>query len=159
RGESLLTSEGTAPMVEIASLDQVRPGTAAVIVIGNGAVVVFNRHGVIHATEAWCMRCGSRFQSVALDDVILDCRGCDWRYDLTTGCVIGLPELRLDRFKVDVVDGRIMVAIPEWCDDSEPALTAATTPIASVAPHHPSPRAPVGPEPRRGPSWHRSKRR
>lgn len=91
-------------------MDQVAAGTGTVVTTANHAIVLFNADGLVWAIEAWCLRCGRSLGGGILQGKILSCRGCDWRYDITTGGVVGIPALRLDTFKVQVVAGRIMVA-------------------------------------------------
>jgi nitrite reductase/ring-hydroxylating ferredoxin subunit len=45
-----------------------------------------------------------------LDGCILACGGCDWRYDVRTGSVIGIPALRLTIFDAKADDGKICIA-------------------------------------------------
>jgi nitrite reductase/ring-hydroxylating ferredoxin subunit len=91
-------------------LERIAPEHGATVLIGNDAVALFKVDNVIYATEAWCMRCGTSLAEGCLRGRIVACRGCDWRYDVTTGSVLGLPALRLHTFDAKVTDGSIVIA-------------------------------------------------
>ena len=65
-----------------------------------GPIVLFDVGGTIHAVEDGCLRCGSALAGAALDGTVATCPGCGWRYDVSSGCVIGVPALRLATFRV-----------------------------------------------------------
>lgn len=66
----------------------------------SGAIALFDVGGEVHAIEDGCLRCGATLMTGALDGAIVTCRACGWRYDVSSGCVIGLPALRLATFPV-----------------------------------------------------------
>jgi 3-phenylpropionate/trans-cinnamate dioxygenase ferredoxin subunit len=96
--------------VETAHLDQVAGGRGTVVTVGDCAVALFNVDGRMFAVEDTCVRCGSSLASGTLHGDEVTCPGCDWRYDVTTGCVMGVPALCIDTFKVEIVDSTVMVA-------------------------------------------------
>jgi len=98
--------------VDIARLDQVAPARGLAVPIANGVVALFNVNGRIFAVDDSCVRCGSSLAAGTLRGVDVTCSGCDWQYDVTTGCVNGIPALQIDTFEVKAVDSRIMVASP-----------------------------------------------
>lgn len=81
------------------------------VAIGDMAIALFNVDGAIYAIDDACLHAGGSLGSGELDGSIVRCGGHGWKYDVTTGCVIGIPELRVATRAVRVVDGRIMVAI------------------------------------------------
>lgn len=83
---------------------------AAVVVAGSHEVALFRIDNAVYAMEAWCLRCGAGLADGSLTGPVLACPRCDWRYDLTTGSVLGLPALRLHTFDARVIDGQIVVA-------------------------------------------------
>jgi nitrite reductase/ring-hydroxylating ferredoxin subunit len=44
---------------------------------------------------------------------VVTCRGHGWRYDVSTGAILHAPDVGVDTYPVEVVDGRIMVAVEE----------------------------------------------
>jgi 3-phenylpropionate/trans-cinnamate dioxygenase ferredoxin subunit len=97
-------------LIDVASLDRIQPGTAvAVTVVEETTIAVFNVDGTLYALEDTCVRCGSSLAEGKLDGARVACSGCDWQYDVTTGCVNGIPALRIDTFAVTIVDARVMV--------------------------------------------------
>ena len=98
---------------DIARLDQIAPGTAIALVTATGSVVaLFNVAGHIFTLDDSCIRCGSSLAAGSLRGAEIGCSGCDWQYDVTTGCVNGIPALRIDTFETKIVDARIIVAMP-----------------------------------------------
>jgi nitrite reductase/ring-hydroxylating ferredoxin subunit len=96
--------------VETAHLDQVAGGRGTVVTVGDSAVALFNVDGRMFAVEDTCVHCGASLASGTLDGHDVTCPGCSWHYDVRTGCVMGVPALCIDTFKVEIVDSRVMVA-------------------------------------------------
>jgi nitrite reductase/ring-hydroxylating ferredoxin subunit len=96
--------------VEVSCLDRIAPGAATVVAGADGPIALFNVDGRVFAVDDSCVRCGSSLAAGALDGNHVSCPGCDWRYDVATGCVNGIPALQIDTFEVRVVDSRVMVA-------------------------------------------------
>ena len=96
--------------IEAGDPDRLGPARGTAVTNGNDTVAVFQVDGVIHAIEAWCLRCGACLAEGSIEGRIVSCHGCDWRYDVTSGSVVGLPALRLHTFDVHVVGGQIIVA-------------------------------------------------
>ena len=98
--------------VDFEYLEALAPGKGTSVAVGNNTAAVFKVDDAIRAIEAWCVRCGADLAEGSLQGKILACRGCDWRYDVTVGCVVGIPALRLVIFDVKVVGGQIIIANP-----------------------------------------------
>ena len=96
--------------IEPGHLDRLAPGKGVAVTIGNNTVALFKVDGVIHAIEAWCVHCGTSLAEGVVEGTIVSCDGCNWRYDVTTGAVIGIPALRLHAFNVKVVGGQLIIA-------------------------------------------------
>ena len=93
-----------APLMDLA------PGKGAAVTAGNITVALFKVDAVIYAIEAWCLRCGAPLAEGCLEARVVACCGCDWRYDVATGSVVGIAALRLHTFDIKVVGGQIIVA-------------------------------------------------
>ena len=95
--------------IEAGHLDRLAPGKGAAVTTGNNTVALFKVDGAIYAIEAWCLRCGACLAEGNLEGLTVACRGCDWRFDVTTGAVAGVPALRLQTFDVKIVGDEIIV--------------------------------------------------
>jgi nitrite reductase/ring-hydroxylating ferredoxin subunit len=63
----------------------------------------------VFAVDDSCVRCGSSLAAGTLRGTIVLCSGCDWLYDITTGCVNGIPALQVDTFEVKIVGPTVML--------------------------------------------------
>jgi len=108
-----------AQFVDVARLDHIVAGAAAVVTVCDTSVAVFNVDGVLYAVEDPCVNCGSSIGAGSLAAREVTCSGCGWRYDVTTGQVISVPALRISVFEVKTVGKRVMVMYAE--PGSDPA--------------------------------------
>jgi nitrite reductase/ring-hydroxylating ferredoxin subunit len=100
-----------AAFVGVAWLEQLPPGRAMTVTIGDLQIALVNVDGRVHAIDDACLHAGSSLGAGVLEGKVLCCRGHGWRYDVTTGCVLGVPGLGVRAYEVQVVDGRIKVAV------------------------------------------------
>lgn len=96
--------------IEVGFIDRLAPEGGISVAIGSNTVALFRIDGGIYAIEGCCLRCGAQLAEGCLGGQIVGCRGCDWRYDVTTGSVVGVPALRLHTFETRVVDGKVAIA-------------------------------------------------
>jgi nitrite reductase/ring-hydroxylating ferredoxin subunit len=96
-------------LVAVATVDRIAPGGAMSVKVAGEAIAVFNIAGRLYALDDSCILCGSSLAMGRIDGMTVDCAGCDWSYDLATGCVHGIPGLRSDTFEVAVVDADVMI--------------------------------------------------
>jgi 3-phenylpropionate/trans-cinnamate dioxygenase ferredoxin subunit len=94
----------------IVPLARLPPGKGVAVEFGNNTVALFNVDGALYAIEAACMRCGACLADASIEGQIIACRDCDWRYELTTGAVVGFRALRLRTFQVKVTKTQIIIA-------------------------------------------------
>jgi nitrite reductase (NADH) small subunit len=97
--------------LEVGTLDQLPPGAALHVAVGAAGLALVNTDGHVVAIGDLCLRCGGSLSTAALAGVRLTCSRCGWQYDVEHGCVVGLPELAIERHEVRVDDGRLLVAI------------------------------------------------
>jgi len=81
-----------------------------VVRVADNAIAVFNVDGGLFAIDDSCLRCGASLASGAFRGRQVICSRCDWQYDVITGCVHGVPRLRIDRFEVKIVNSQVLVA-------------------------------------------------
>ena len=100
-----------AKLVEAARLEELPPGRSISVTIGDRNIALFNVEGIVYAMDDACLHAGSSLGAGALEGKVVRCRGHGWKYDVTTGCVLGVPGLGVSAHPVRVIDGRIMVAV------------------------------------------------
>ena len=98
------------PFVDIGTVEHIAAGSVITIAVPTGTVAVFNARGRIFAIDDGCVRCGASLAEGYLDDVTVSCPSCDWRYDIVTGAVEGVPSLCTHTYEVKIVGSRIMLA-------------------------------------------------
>ena len=95
--------------VKLASLDRLVPGTSLAVPVDEDNVALFNVRGEVFALDDTCVRCGASLATGTVGTTNVSCPRCDWRYDLATGSVDGVPALQIDTFNVKIVDGNVML--------------------------------------------------
>ena len=100
----------TEPFVDVGAAEQLASIPVITIAVPTGTVAIFNVAGRIFAIDDGCVRCGASLAEGSIVDTTVTCPNCDWRYDIRTGCVEGVPSLRTDTYTVKVVGSRVMVA-------------------------------------------------
>ena len=96
-------------LVDVATVDRIAPGSAVSVIVAGETIALFNIGGHLFALDDACIRCGSSLAIGVVDGTSVVCASCDWRYDVASGCVDGIPGLRSDTFEVEVVDTHVMV--------------------------------------------------
>ncbi len=102
-----------ANYVEVANLEQLRPGRGTAVTLEGKDIALFNVDGIIYAIDDGCLHQGLSLGASHLNGKIVTCRGHGWKYDVTTGSTLSSPGYGVAAYPVKVVDGKIMVAIDE----------------------------------------------
>ena len=102
-----------AEFIQAARLDELPPGRGTSVTVAGKDVALFNVDGTIYAMEDSCLHKGSSLGTSELRGKVVTCRGHGWRYDVTTGEILHVPDDGVATYPVKVVDGRIMVAVGE----------------------------------------------
>jgi 3-phenylpropionate/trans-cinnamate dioxygenase ferredoxin subunit len=97
--------------VEAVAVDQVPPGAIRLVRVAETDVAIFNVDGEIYAINDTCVHAGSSLSAGKVDGKIVTCRSHGFRFDLKTGFVVGVEGYGVAAYPVQVVDGKIMVAI------------------------------------------------
>ena len=97
-------------VLDAAFVDRLAAGSGHSVAVDGSAVAVFKVDGAFHAVEAWCLRCGANLAQASIVGRIVTCGGCQWRYDVCDGSVIGIPALRLAIFNVKADGGGIVIS-------------------------------------------------
>jgi 3-phenylpropionate/trans-cinnamate dioxygenase ferredoxin component len=95
--------------IEVASLDEVQPGTGFRVTDKN--IAVFNVAGAICAVADVCPHAGASLGMGKLDGNIVTCPWHGMKFDVTTGCFAGSPDFGVESYPVKVVDGKVMVGL------------------------------------------------
>ena len=91
--------------VKVASLDELPPGRMMAVRVGDEEVALYNVGGAVCATRDVCTHQSYPLSKGELRGRVVTCALHQWRYDVTTGELLGQPELHLRRYEVRV-DGR-----------------------------------------------------
>jgi len=74
-------------------------------------LALFNVDGTIYAINDTCAHLGSSLATGRLQGKVVTCPSHGWRYDLTTGHLSTVPGFGVASYPVQVVEGKIMVAV------------------------------------------------
>jgi len=100
-----------AKFIEVALLEQIAPGKSKLVYVEEKSIALFNIDGMIYAIDDSCLHQGSSLAQGKLNGKILTCRAHGWKYDVTTGSLTLNPESGVASYAVQVVDGKIAVAV------------------------------------------------
>jgi 3-phenylpropionate/trans-cinnamate dioxygenase ferredoxin component len=102
-----------ADFIEAARVDELPPGRGTRAVVAGRDVALFNVDGTVYAMDDSCLHRRQSLGCSGLEGKIVTCRGHGMRYDVTTGGVIANDTgWGVAGYPVEVVDGKIMVALP-----------------------------------------------
>lgn len=75
-------------------------GARLLVETAYGSIAIFGVGGNVHAIEDGCLRCGNSLVTGPLEGTSVTCRVCGWGYDVTSGCVVGVPALRVASYRI-----------------------------------------------------------
>jgi nitrite reductase/ring-hydroxylating ferredoxin subunit len=96
---------------DVLPLDRVPPGKSTTVEVDGKTVALFNVNGTIHAIADACLHAGQSLGYGVFDGKVVRCRGHGWRFDVTTGEVVGAPGAGVACYAARVKNGRILVAV------------------------------------------------
>ena len=96
---------------DVLPLDKVPPGKSTTVEIDGKTVALFNVDGTIHAIADACLHAGQSLGYGNLQGKVVRCRAHGWRYDVTTGEIVGVPGSGVACYQARVDNGRIFVAV------------------------------------------------
>jgi nitrite reductase/ring-hydroxylating ferredoxin subunit len=97
--------------VEVAALDHITPGASLVVQVADTPVALFNVDGAIYALNDTCAHAGASLAAGKIEGKMVTCRAHGLKYDLTNGYVGGVPGFGVTAYPVEIVDGKILVAV------------------------------------------------
>lgn len=100
-----------AAFIEIASLDQIPPGSGSRFTAAGKDIAVFNVDGTICAIGDTCPHAGGSLGMGKLDGTIVTCPVHGMKFDVATGCFAGTSDFGVASYPVNIVDGKVMAAV------------------------------------------------
>jgi nitrite reductase/ring-hydroxylating ferredoxin subunit len=97
--------------LEVASVEQIAPGHSMVVTVAGKDVALFNVDGQIYAIDDACVHQGASLGSGKFQGKIVTCRAHGLKFDVTTGFVGGSPGYGVASHAVQIIDGKIAVAV------------------------------------------------
>jgi 3-phenylpropionate/trans-cinnamate dioxygenase ferredoxin subunit len=102
-----------ADFVEVAALDQIKPGSSLVVRVGRESVALFNVGGQIYAINDSCPHAGSSLAAGKIDGKVVTCLAHGLKFDLATGYAGGEPGFGVAAYLVKIIDEKILLSIPD----------------------------------------------
>ena len=99
-----------AAFVEVASVQELPPGTGRTFHVGDKEIAIFNVDGEVYAIDDACAHAGASLGAGKLQGKVLTCRAHGFRYDVTTGQVT-TGGFGVASYPAKVSDGRIFVEV------------------------------------------------
>ena len=104
-----------ANWVNVASVDEIQPGSYKTIDLNDVLVAVFNIGGTLYAIEDVCTHDGGVLTGGELEDCIITCPRHGAQFDVRTGEVVTPPAYEpTTTFPVRVVEGMVQVTDDRW---------------------------------------------
>jgi nitrite reductase (NADH) small subunit len=103
---------GAATFMRVFSLDELKPGSARVVTVGEYEVGVFNVDGTIYAIDDLCPHVGGPLHSGHVDNEAktVTCPLHAWDYSLVDGTACIGRRRSVAAFDVSIRDGQVYVA-------------------------------------------------
>jgi nitrite reductase/ring-hydroxylating ferredoxin subunit len=95
----------------VARVEDVPPGSARAVQVGDRELALFNVDGAFHATQAECLHLKGPLCHGRLEGAMLSCPWHGWQYDVTTGENEFDRAIVLETFDVVVEDGEVKVLV------------------------------------------------
>jgi nitrite reductase (NADH) small subunit/3-phenylpropionate/trans-cinnamate dioxygenase ferredoxin subunit len=98
--------------IAVAKAADVAPGACRSVEAEGVGIALFNVEGTIYALDNCCPHAGGPIGEGQLDGPIVTCPWHGWRFDVTTGVRPENPVFTVSRYRVNVVNGDILVQVP-----------------------------------------------
>jgi nitrite reductase/ring-hydroxylating ferredoxin subunit len=95
-----------ADFIEAARLDEIPPGCGACVTVAGNEVALFNVDGTIYAMADACLHQGLSLGTSMLEGKVVTCRAHGWKYDVTTGNTLHVPDYGVATYPVKIEDGK-----------------------------------------------------
>jgi nitrite reductase/ring-hydroxylating ferredoxin subunit len=100
-----------AEFAEALALEDLPPGASRLVRIADTEVAVFNVDGEVFAINDTCVHQGASLAAGKVSGKVVTCVAHGFRYDLTTGDVVGSPGFGVASYPVKIEDGMILIGL------------------------------------------------
>jgi len=97
--------------VKVASIPDLKPGTAMTVEVNGKAIALYNVGGKIYATDNTCLHQGGPLGEGMLEGEVISCPWHMWEYNVCTGEKVGFSSIKLATYPVEVEGTDIKVGI------------------------------------------------
>ncbi len=98
--------------VEVAKLQEIPPGTATTVTVAGKDIALFNVDGSLYAMDDACLHHGASLGFGKLEGKVVTCRAHGWKYDVTTGKTLNVPDFGVGCYPVKIEDGKVLISLP-----------------------------------------------
>ena len=102
-----------AQLFELVGKDLPAPGGRALVRTGQRCIAVFHTEGQLYAIDDSCPHQGASLAGGALSGRLVQCRAHGLRFDLASGCMPGVPDLRVATYPIQIEGGRVFLHLPD----------------------------------------------
>jgi nitrite reductase/ring-hydroxylating ferredoxin subunit len=97
--------------VKVASLPDLKPGTAMTVSVNGIDIALYNVGGKIYATSNTCLHQGGPLGEGILEGEVISCPWHMWEYNVCTGEKVGANSIKLTTYPVEVEGTDIKVGV------------------------------------------------
>ena len=99
------------PLVEVARLAEIKPGTSLEAIVGIETYVVCNHEGKIHVLDGICPHRNGPLGAGNFADGRVICPYHGWEFDCVTGEYDLNPQVKLKKYPVEIRAGVVLIQI------------------------------------------------
>ena len=101
-----------ANFVTVATVDELPPGSRAVVEIEDRYIALFNVEGRYYAIEDRCTHDDGPLAEGELYGTVIECPRHGATFDITTGAVLSMPAVKpVPRYETRVENGEVQIAV------------------------------------------------
>lgn len=100
-----------AEFIRVAGVNDIEEGAGKVVEARGKAIALFKVQGNFHAIDNTCVHRGGPLGEGFLEGLIVTCPWHGWRYDITTGQCVVLPNAKVATYNVKVEGNDVFVEI------------------------------------------------
>jgi len=98
-----------ADFVTVANINDIKPGENKVVEANGKTIALFNIDGKFHAIDNTCKHSGGPLGEGTCDGNIVTCPWHGWKYDVSTGVCATNPQVKVDKFEVQIEGEEVKV--------------------------------------------------